>query len=146
MEALHCKRSFRAVKKSAEGPDKGRPQLSVWGLQSSHTLSPKQRLPFCLNTPMPHRKLSPYAPIPLSPQKPQAVYWTCLIIRETPELFATWKAPLTNPVTISAADFSPLEQVTPFSMWVGGKSRQSRLLTLLGNMHVRGRQAVPCCS
>lgn len=78
--------------------------------------------------------------------KPQAVFWTCLIVRETPELFVTWRAPLTNPVTISAADYSPLEQVSSFGMWVGRTSRQSRPLTLLGNMHVQGRQAVSCCS
>lgn len=61
----------------------------IWGLQNSHTLNPKHLLPFCLNTSMPHRKLSPYAPIPLNPQKPQAVFWTGLIARETPELFVT---------------------------------------------------------
>lgn len=65
----------------------------IWGLQNSHALNPKHLLPFRLNTSMPHRKLSPYAPIPLNPQKPQAVFWTGLITRETPELFVTCRAP-----------------------------------------------------
>lgn len=118
----------------------------IWGLQNSHALNPKHLLPFCLNTSMPHRKLSLGAPIPLNPQKPQAVFWTGLIAREIPELFVTCRAPTKNPATISAAEYSPLEQATSFSMWAGGKSSKSRGWALLGDVHVQGRQAVPCCS
>lgn len=118
----------------------------IWGLQNSHALNPKHLLPFRLNTSMPHRKLSPYAPIPLNPQKPQAVFWTGLITRETPELFVTCRAPPKDSChhlccRVQSSGTSHLLQ------HVGRReSSKSRGLALPGGAHVQGRQAVPSCS